>query len=402
MLNVNQFIDILKNTLSYHDKFIGLHEPSFAGNEWRYIKECIDTGWVSSVGKFVDKFEQDLCHFTEVKHAVATVNGTAALHIAFMLSGIKPDDEVLMPTLTFVATTNALSYCRGIPHFVDAEADTLGINPIVLDDYLKEITRQEHKVCINRLTNRPIRALCLMHTLGHPVDIDPLLEVAKKYHLNVIEDAAEALGSYYKGKHVGHKALLSTLSFNGNKIITTGGGGAILTNDEALAKRAKHLTTTAKLSHPWLFEHDEIGYNYRLPNLNAALGCAQLECLSSHLAAKRLLFTKYQTAFSGFNGLQLLREPSYAKSNYWLIALLLDDDLSTSRDQLLKGINENGMMARPLWNLQHTLPMYRNCPRMPVPVAENLVKRVITIPSSPQLCTVGKEDFINSTAMGMP
>lgn len=400
MLNVNQFISTIKKTLSYNDKFIGLHEPYFCGNEWNYVKECIDTGWVSSVGKFVDKFERDLSHFTEVKNAVATVNGTAALHIALLLAGVKPDDEVLVPALTFVATVNAISYCRGIPHFIDAESDTLGINPYLLDDYLKEITIQEHKICINRLTNRPIRALCVMHTLGHPVDMDPLLDISRKYHLTVIEDAAEALGSYYKGRHVGHKGILSTLSFNGNKIITTGGGGAILSNDADLAKRAKHLTTTAKLPHPWLFEHDEIGYNYRLPNINAALGCAQLENITSFLNAKRLLFKKYETAFAEIKEIQLINEPSYGKSNYWLIALMLDKNSSSLRDQLLKLTNENDIMIRPLWNLQHTLSMYRNCPRMPLPVAESLVKRVITIPSSPQLFPM-TQDSLNPTAMGM-
>jgi len=385
MLNSSKIIEILQQTLSYDGKLIALHEPHFTGNEWNYVKECIDSGWVSSVGNFVDKFEFDLAHFTGAKQAIATVNGTSALHICFLLAGVVSGDEVLVPTLTFVGTVNAISYCGATPHFIDSEKVHLGIDPIALNDYLRDSTTIKNGVCINRVTNRNIRALCVMHTLGHPVDLDAIEEVCQKYHLILIEDAAEALGSYYKGTHVGHRGLLGALSFNGNKIITTGGGGAILTNDIHLAKKAKHITTTAKLQHPWQFQHDQVAYNYRLPNINAALGCAQLEKITEFLHAKRLLMKQYYAAFSMVNDVQLIQEPSYAKSNYWLHALLLDESSSTFRDNLLESIMASGIMVRPIWNLQHTLPMYQHCPHMPLNNAEELVKRLIKIPSSPQL-----------------
>lgn len=387
MINTDHLVALMQKVLAC-DGPVALHEPSFGGNEWEYVKECLDTGWVSSVGKFVDQFEQDLARFTGAKYAIATVNGTAALHISYLLAGVSAGDEVLVPTLTFVGTVNPVMYCGAIPHFIDAEPVSLGLDVALLDAYLSEITKLQDGACINRITNRRIRALCVMHTLGHPVDLYPLLALCEKYHLVLIEDAAEALGSYYQGEHVGHKGLLGALSFNGNKIITTGGGGAILTNHEELAKRAKHLTTTAKRAHPWLFEHDEVGYNYRLPNINAALGCAQLERLPAFLHAKRQLAQHYQQAFASMQGIQLVKEPSFAKSNYWLNALLLDEAYQSSRDLVLALFNQHGMMVRPLWNLQHTLPMYQHCPRMPLLVAETLVKRLIKLPSSPQLISV--------------
>lgn len=385
MSTVNDIVALFQQVLSYTDKTIPLHEPNFAGNEWQYVKECLDTGWVSSVGQFVNRFEQDLQDFTGAKYAIATVNGTAALHINFLLAGVTRDDEVLVPTLTFVATANAISYCGAVPHFIDSEADHLGINPQVLEDYLQHITFKSGTTTYNRFTRRPIRALCVMHTLGHPVDLDALDEIAKKYQLVLIEDAAEALGSYYKGVHVGHRGLMGALSFNGNKIITTGGGGAVLTNNETIAKQAKHITTTAKLAHPWLFDHDQVGYNYRLPNINAALGCAQLEKINEALQVKRLLMQKYQHTFAHTSDFKLIQEPSFAKSNYWLNALLLTNADFCARDNLLQALNQGGIMTRPLWNLQHTLAMYRNCPSMPLPIAEDIITRLIQIPSSPQL-----------------
>ena len=312
---INEIVRQIKAALPPGPSFVALHEPYFNGNEWKYVKECIDTGWVSSVGKFVDQFEKNLANYTGAKYAVATVNGTAALHICYLLAGVKSGDEVLVPALTFVATANALSYCNATPHFIDAEQKSLGIDVPLLDQYLEEITEEKNKVCINKLTGRPIRALCVMHTLGHPVDLDSIVALCEKYRLTLIEDAAEALGSYYKGTHVGHRGLAGALSFNGNKIITTGGGGAILLNDEKIAKLAKHITTTAKLPHPWLFEHDQVGYNYRLPNINAALGCAQLEQLPAFLNAKRMLAEKYQHLFLNTPGVRLIQEPEYAKSN---------------------------------------------------------------------------------------
>ena len=281
-----------------------LHEPSFTGNEWIYLKECLDSTYVSSVGKFVDRFEFDLAKFTGAKYAVAVVNGTAALHIALKLAGVKADDEVLMPALTFVATANAVAYCNATPHFVDSEEVTLGIDSVKLRNYLKINTEQQSGQCINRITGRVIRALVPMHVFGHPADLNGLLAVAKDFNITLVEDAAESLGSYYHGQHTGTFGLLGALSFNGNKTITAGGGGAILTNDVALARHAKHLTTTAKLPHSWDFRHNEIGYNYRLPNLNAALGCAQLEQLSTKLIAKKELFQRYKLAFQQVKGLK--------------------------------------------------------------------------------------------------
>jgi perosamine synthetase len=385
MTKVNDIVALFQQILSYHDKTIALHEPSFTGNEWKYVKECLDTGWVSSVGKYVDRFEQDLADYTGAKHAIATVNGTAALHVSYLLAGVTRNDEVLVPSLTFVATINAIAYCGAVPHFIDSEATHLGIDVALLADYLRDVTTKVSNITVNRFTGRPIRALCVMHTLGHPVDLDAISEIAKRYNIALIEDAAEALGSFYKGEHVGHRGLLGTLSFNGNKIITTGGGGAILTDDAELAKKAKHLTTTAKLPHAWEFKHDQIGYNYRLPNLNAAVGCAQLESMAARLHNKRILMQKYQKAFAKVSGVKLITEPEFANSNYWLNALLLDDSNLMVRNDLLAALNQNGIMTRPLWNLQHTLPMFKDCPRMPLPVAENLIKNLLQIPSSPQL-----------------
>ena len=269
-----------------------LHKPSFSGNEWLYLKECLDSTFVSSVGKFVDRFEVDLANITGAKHAVAVVNGTAALHIALKLAGVQAGDEVLIPSLTFIATANAVTYCNASPHFVDSEEVTLGVDAAKLRHYLTHQTEQRAGQCVNRDTGQVIRVLVPMHTFGHPVDVDGLVAIAHDFNIALVEDAAESLGSYYHGQHTGTFGLLGTLSFNGNKTITSGGGGAILTNDAVLARHAKHLTTTAKLPHAWEYSHDEIGYNYRLPNLNAALGCAQLEQLPAMLAAKRELFTR--------------------------------------------------------------------------------------------------------------
>lgn len=358
-----------------------LHEPSFAGNEWLYLKECLDSTFVSSVGKFVNRFEADLVAFTGAKHAVAVVNGTAALHIALKLVGVKADDEVLIPALTFVATANAVTYCGATPHFVDSEARTLGVDVTKLRDYLASKTEQRAGHCVNRTTGRVIRALVPMHTFGHPVNLDGLMALANDFNLALVEDAAESLGSYYQGQHTGTFGLMGTLSFNGNKTITTGGGGAILTNDTELARHAKHLTTTAKLSHAWEYRHDEIGYNYRLPNLNAALGCAQLEQLPMMLAAKRGLFKRYQTAFSLVGGVKLMAEPEQCQSNYWLQTLLLDAEQANQRDLILKATNDAGFMTRPAWRLMHELTPFKDCPRMDLAGAQSLSQRLINIPS---------------------
>jgi perosamine synthetase len=364
---------------------VGLHEPQFAGNEWRYLKECLDSSYVSSVGKFVDRFEADLASYTGAKHAVAVVNGTAALHVALLLAGVQAGDEVLVPAMTFVATSNAVSYCGAVPHFVDSEESSLGMDPHALREYLARVTESRGGLCLNRDTGRVIRAVVPMHVFGHPVDIDGLLSVVHEFGLVMVEDAAESLGSFYHGVHTGTFGLLGTLSFNGNKTITTGGGGAIITDNAQLASAAKHLTTTAKVPHRWAYRHDQVGFNYRLPNLNAALGCAQLEQLPGLLAAKRRLYEGYAQAFASVPGVRLVTEPSGCRSNYWLQTLVLDPAAAGERDEVLALSNDAGFMTRPVWVLNHRLPAYRNSPRMSLPVAESLEQRLINLPSSAQL-----------------
>lgn len=360
-----------------------LHAPEFQGNEWNYLKECLETTFVSSVGKFVDRFESDLAEFTGAGHAVAVVNGTAALHVALLLAGVQSGDEVLVPTLTFIATTNAVSYCGAVPHFVDSEQTTLGIDVTKLRRHLREHTRQEDGRCINLATGRVIRAMVPMHVFGHPSDIDGLLELSREFGLALVEDAAESLGSYYHGRHTGTFGRIGTLSFNGNKTITTGGGGALLFNDSELARRAKHLTTTAKLPHAWEYRHDAVGFNYRLPNINAALGCAQLERLPEFLREKRRLYELYRDALAGIDGVALLAEPQDCVSNYWLQTLLLAPEQAGQRDALLAATNDAGVMTRPVWTLMHRLRPFATVPRMDLSSAEDLERRVLNIPSSP-------------------
>ncbi len=364
---------------------IALHEPEFGGSEWMYVKECIDTGWVSSVGAFVDRFERDLAMFTGSAFAVATSNGTSALHVCLLLAGVRAGDEVLMPALTFIATANAASYIGAVPHFVESETVSLGPDAAKLDAHLHANAQVIDGVCRNLRTGAAIRALVVMHVFGHPSDLDALDAVAREWHLVLIEDAAESLGSAYHGRHTGNVGLMSALSFNGNKVVTTGGGGAILTNDAELARRAKHLTTTARTPHRWNFLHDEVGYNYRLPNLNAALGCAQLEQLPAMLGRKRALAARYEKAFASVAGLRFLTEPPGTTSNYWLNAIVLDDAPVQRRDALLAALNDAGYMSRPVWTLMHRLPMYSTCPRMDLPVAERLEACVVNLPSSARL-----------------
>jgi aminotransferase in exopolysaccharide biosynthesis len=362
-----------------------LHEPTFVGNEWVYLKDCLDSTFVSSVGKFVDQFEIDLALYTGAKYAVATVNGTAALHVALKLAGVMQGDEVLIPALTFVATANAVTYCNAIPHFVDSEESTLGIDVVKLRSYLLENTRIINGLCINNLSGRIIRAIVPMHTFGHPVDIDSLIDLASEFNLVFVEDAAESLGSTYKGKQTGTFGRLGVLSFNGNKTITTGGGGAILTNDPELAGRAKHLTTTSKLPHAWEYRHDEIGYNYRMPNINAALGCAQLEQLPQLLEAKRNLFSRYQSAFNKVSGVQLMSEPMGCSSNFWLQTIILNSDNAIYRDVILANTNRAGYMTRPAWVLMNELKQFSAMPCMDLGCAKSLSGRMINIPSSANL-----------------
>jgi aminotransferase in exopolysaccharide biosynthesis len=364
---------------------VSLHAPSFEGNELSYLKECLDSTFVSSVGKFVDQFELDLAEYTGAKYAISVVNGTAALQIALKLAGVQAGDEVLVPALTFVATANAVTYCGAIPHFVDSKTSTLGIDAQKLREYLVSFTTQKSDQCYNKISGQVIRALVPMHTFGHPSDLDELIAISHEFNIVLVEDAAESLGSFYRGKHTGTFGLLGTLSFNGNKTITTGGGGAILTDNLELAQRAKHLTTTAKLTHPWEYRHDEIGFNYRMPNINAALGCAQLEQLPQKLQQKRELFQKYKMAFSKVQGVTLFSEPINSKSNYWLQTLLLDENQVDCRDLILSETNKSGLMTRPAWVLLNDLVPFKKFPCGDLKTAQSLTRRIINIPSSPSL-----------------
>jgi perosamine synthetase len=384
-LLAGQVVEAIRSVVGAGPK--ALHEPTFTGNEWGYIKECLDSTFVSSIGKFVDQFELDLARYAGTKYAVTTVNGTAALHVALKLAGVIQDDEVLIPALTFVATANVVTYCNAYPHFVDSEESTLGIDVTKLRSYLLKNTRIVDGLCVNNLTGRIIRAIVPMHTFGHPVDMDNLIDLVSEFNLVLVEDAAESLGSTYKGKQTGTIGRLGVLSFNGNKTITTGGGGAILTNDSELARRAKHLTTTAKLPHAWEYRHDEIGYNYRMPNINAALGCAQLEQLPQLLKAKRDLFSRYQSAFKKVDGVQLMSEPNGCLSNYWLQTIILSANNSIHRDEVLTATNNAGYMTRPTWVLMNELEQFSTMPYMDLSGALSLSKRVINIPSSAYLGT---------------
>ncbi|MFD2411812.1 LegC family aminotransferase [Paenibacillus rhizoplanae] len=380
----SQWQHIARNIKSLYDNkdFVPLHEPTFGGKELEYVTDCIQTGWVSSVGKYVNEFELTLADYTGVKRAVAIVNGTAALHIALKIAGVQANDEVFMPSLTFIATANAVSYLQAVPHFVDVSEHTLGLDPYKLEEYIQAIGVIDNGQLVNKHTGRIIRAVVPMHTFGHSVDLDPLIDICQRYHLVLVEDAAESLGSYYKGKHTGGFGLVGALSFNGNKIITTGGGGAILTNNEKLADYAKHITTTAKNPHRWDFTHDEVGYNYRMPNINAALGCAQLEQIDEFQKSKRLLTKRYEKLFDGVENVQLFTEPSFGKSNYWLQTLLINEE-HYNRNFVLEVLNSEGVMARPIWTPLDELQPYFHCPKADLPVTRLLKKRIINIPSTP-------------------
>lgn len=373
-------VDLVRTVIGPTGGVVPLHEPEFTGAEWDLVKDCLDTGWVSSVGKYVDRFETQVAELCGVRHGVATVNGTAALQIALQVVGVSRGDEVLMPALSFVATANAATYAGAVPHFVDVSAETLGMSPDALEDHLLRIGERRGGSVVNRETGRRIAAVVPMHTFGHPVDMDALVEVAGHWGLSVVEDAAEALGSLYRGRPCGGLGRIAALSFNGNKIVTTGGGGAIVTNDPHLARRAKHLTTTAKTPHRWAFHHDEIGFNYRLPNLNAALGCAQLDQLPERLARKRRLAGRYMAAFVDYPLGHIFEEPQGCESNYWLNTLLLAQ--GNTLDRLLAELNDNGLLARPVWTPLHFLPMYSGVPRAELPVTEDLAERIVSLPSS--------------------
>jgi perosamine synthetase len=375
--------NILKDVLPKGRDFIPLHEPIFNEEAADLVADCVRTGWVSSVGKYVDQFEKDLAEYCGVKHAIVAMNGTAALHICLKLAGVESGDEVLCPSLTFVATANAIHYCYALPHFVDVEAASLGVCPVKLKAHLQNIAALKDGVCYNKETNRPIRALVVMHCFGLPCQIRALKDICDEYNITLVEDAAESLGAYENGVHTGNVGTLSAVSFNGNKIMTTGGGGAILTNDADISKHAKHITTTAKRPHAFEYVHDEVGYNYRMPNLNAALGVAQLKQMPAFLQNKRDLHERYSKAFAGVEGIELLCEPENTVSNYWLNAVRLPD--RATRDAFLEITNKNGIMTRPIWQPMDTLPVNAHCPKADLSVTEEQDSRIVNIPSSANL-----------------
>lgn len=365
-----------------HPAFVGLHEPRFAGNEKQYVADCIDSTFVSSVGKFVDRFEEMVEEFTGCAKAVACVNGTNSLHLALKMVGVERDDEVLTQALTFIATANAISYCSAIPVFLDVDKDTMGLSPDAVRAFLHENTEIRGEFTYNKTTGRRIKACVPMHTFGHAVEMDELVAICAAYKIAIVEDAAESLGSYYKGKHTGTIAEIGILSFNGNKTITTGGGGMLLFKDKELGMHAKHLTTQAKVPHRWEFAHDEIGYNYRMPNLNAALGCAQMEQLPLFLEKKKELAALYQSFFEKQN-IRFVGAPAHSDSNYWLNAVILED--AGQRDAFLTATNDNGVMTRPIWRLMNLLPMFAHCQTDDLVNSVWLEERVVNIPSSVRL-----------------
>ena len=363
----------------------GLHEPTLKGNEWTYVKECLDTGWVSTAGTYVSGFEEQLKDITGAAHVIATATGTAALHMTLICAGIDRDDEVIIPSLTFVATANAVAYVGAVPHFADVSERTLGLDAVRLEEHLNATCRKIEDGVENIATGRRVRAVIPMHTYGHPCDLDGLVELCHRWGLTLIEDAAESLGSFYKGRHTGNHGVMAALSFNGNKIVTAGAGGAILTNDADIATHAKHLSTTAKVAHPYEFVHDEVGYNYRLPNLNAALGCAQLDQLPDMLKSKRALAEAYEKTFATVEDVRFFTEPEDCDSNYWLNVILLDGDHASQRDAVLKDLNDARLGSRPAWMPLHRLAMFAECPKMNLSVTQGLYNRLICLPSSAQL-----------------
>lgn len=374
-------VSFIRDTFKTRD-FIPLHAPVFVGREREYLNECIDSTFVSSVGKFVDRFEVEMARIAGTKFAIAVVNGTEALHVAMIVAGIERGDEVITQPLTFVATANAIAYAGAHHVFVDVDRDTLGLSAEALQRFLRENCEVRGDACFNRISGRRVRACIPVHIFGHACRIDQVLKVCEQWKIVVIEDSAEALGSSYQGKPLGSFGLLGTFSFNGNKTVTCGGGGAITTDNEALARRAKHLTTTAKVPHQWNYVHDEIGYNYRMPNLNAALACAQLECLDQFLENKRELAQLYK-AYFGKIDIPFVVEPAECRSNYWLNAVMLPD--RESRDGFLRETNAAGVMTRPAWQLMSRLPMFAGCQAGPLPNAEWLEERLVNIPSSVRL-----------------
>lgn len=374
-------VDFVKEL--YPDKkFVGLHEPIFSGHEKKYVLDAIDSTFVSSVGQYVNDFEKKFAEYTKANHAVVTGNGTSAIHAALHLLDVKPNDEVITQALTFVATANAISYCYAHPVFVDSDPQNLGMSVESLKSFLQENAVVENNRCINKKTKRMIKACVPMHVFGHPVKIDEIVKICDQYFIPVLEDAAESVGSLYKGTHTGLFGKMGVFSFNGNKIITAGGGGLIVTQDAEIGKRAKHITTTAKVPHKWNFVHDEMGFNYRMPNLNAALICAQLEKLESFVEDKRKTAAAYKEFFVR-KGIPFLTEPPESRSNYWLNAIFLKD--RQQRDLFLEETNSNGVMTRPVWELMCDLPMYKHCQTTDLKNARSIADRLVNLPSSVRL-----------------
>ena len=419
MTNYSTLTAFIRSIFQEPTEFIPLHDPRFIGNEKKYLNECIDSNFVSSVGKFVGQFEQMCAHYTGAKYAVAAMNGTTALHIALQLVGVQRDDEVLTQALTFIATANAISYTGAHPVFLDVDKETLGLSPAAVEAWLKENTElrplsvpsaqrpvlsaqcsdlsaqrspsqrfhSQQLACFNKTTGRRIAACVPMHTFGHPVKLDELIAVLNEYNIPLIEDAAESIGSQYKNHHTGIFGKMGILSFNGNKLITTGGGGMIITDDEELAKLAKHLTTQAKVPHPWEFRHDHIGYNYRLTNINAALGCAQMEQLDYLINLKRNLAEQYK-AFFAQTEFEFFTEPEHCRSNYWLNVIITKD--RQQRDDILQYTNDHGVMTRPIWELMNRLPMFSHCQTDALENSIWLADRVVNIPSGAPIPGYGK------------
>ena len=379
--STNSFSEVI-NFIRYlypNENPVPLHAPRFTGNERKYVVDAIDSTFVSSVGRYVDKFEEMICEITGARFAVAVVNGTCALHIALKLAGVQPGDEVITQPVSFVATANSIAHCGAKPIFLDVSRKTLGLDPTALKSFLQAHARIKEDTCYNKTTGNQIAACVPMHTFGHPCRIDEIAEICNHYHIALVEDAAESIGSTYKGQHTGTFGLFGIYSFNGNKTVTCGGGGAIVTNDEALAKKAKHISTTAKVPHPYEYVHDMTGYNYRMPNLNAALACAQLEQLDFFIENKRELARHYQEFFEPLD-IPFIHEPEHARSNYWLNAIILPD--RKTRDEFLEATNKAGVMTRPIWRLLNKLDMYKTCQTDALTNAQWLEDRVVNIPSS--------------------
>jgi perosamine synthetase len=375
-----QIVNIVKKILGKGRH--SLHEPYFCGNEWNYVKKTLDENYVSSIGSFVNKFEDQIKKFTKSKYAIPVVNGTEALHMSLVACGVKSNDEVLVPTITFVGTANSIIYSGATPHFIDSEFETLGIDPLKLEKYLEMITVKKGKFYFNKKTKKRIKAIIPVHIFGNICQIDKILKIAKKYKLVVIEDAAEALGSFFKNKHAGTFGLVGCFSFNGNKILTTGGGGAIITDNKLLAKKIKHISTTAKINHRWEYVHDAVGYNFRMPNINAALGSAQIENLNKFLISKRELFLKYYKDFSKVNDVRLVKNPEFSRSNNWLNTIFIKNSSIKKRNKIISFGQKNRIFLRPVWKPLHTLKHLNKMPKMNLDAAKKIYESCINLPSS--------------------